>query len=594
MKLTSLQLRKFFSFDQGKGKEDDLTFPSGVTVLVGMNGAGKTAAGLEATCWLLWGKTTRGTVPDGDIVGGFDVGGTTYAVSRERKSKKTTLALLDTGIGAGPTVDLTGQTVTETQGKIDEVFGSWDRFCAERVFSNRLARRFGSSTDKERKALVESILGLERHERAAQEARDELGRRKNLLQNARVEVAGASAARAEAERHAMAALAAAAGAEGLGDIRRRREQARAREEAARLELVAKRAAVEGIARRLQAVQKTVLHLEAEERSTTAAKARVDRQLAELRSKAKTSLEMGDCPVCLTPAKDVPREKMREHFAAELKPLMAERDALAAKLASRVEVEEARADAAKIEAERAKVLAEAAATEREWSTLGEGARRLESALAAAEQVESRQKDAAEAVARAKAVEAQLHGAEEAAEMACLVAEAAVKALGPRGARVRKMNGALARLTAEANAILARMPVDGTGPLRLSIRGSRELASGKEVDEVSVRVDGAGGPEGEYDGASDGERTRLDVAIMLGLARLSGPGEGLVVFDELFDPLDDAGLEAIVEVLGELAVTRQVVVTTHNPRFLDRVPSSSVWKVSRDANGTSRIDRADGPG
>lgn len=588
MNLVDLQLNTFFTYDAALGKVQALAFPSGTTVFVGKNGSGKTAAGLEATCWLLWGKTTRGVSPDGDIVGGFQVGGTTYAISRERKAKKTTLTLLDTGIGAGPTVDLSGQTATETQAKIDEVFGSWERFTAERVFSNRLAKRFGNATDKERKALVESILGLERHERAAQGCRDELGARKNKLQNIRVKVAAASAAHDEAKNALARVPIAAAGDSAL----------RLRGHVADLEAGSDRA--EGVAQaatmrattavdRAAKLQRALDQASSAVRALTEQKLRIDGQITKLRERAKASLEMGDCPVCFTPAKDVPKDRMKSHFASELTPLMAERDGIAKK------IETAKAEAAEVQGDHAKALEEvklaratektarddAAASAREWNA-------AQVSLAAAISAEGEAAKAIAAVERCRLALVAAQAGEEEAEMACLVAEAAVKVLGPRGARVRRMDGALARLTSEANAILARLPVDGTGSLKIKVRGSRALANGKEVDEVSISVTGAGG--GEYDGASDGEKVRLDVGIMLGLARLVGVGEGLIVFDELFDPLDDDGLEAIVEVLDEIAATRQVVITTHNPRFLSLLPASACWKVSRALGGPSVIERS----
>lgn len=587
MKVIDVFPRKFFTY----AAEDEVDFGDGLTVIVGANGAGKTALGLEAVCWTVWGKTTRGTVPDGDVTVMVDVDDDArgWEISRLRKGKRAgALGLRRYGIGGSEEWDdMTGQTSIETQAKIDALVGTWERFCAERVFSQRMQRRFGSATDKERKALLEAVLGLERHERAAKLARAELGARKAKLQAAQQAGAAARAALEQARR-AVEGIDAGIG-ESVESLREavemhRTKAAKAEAEAARLEAEARAAEA-----RSGALGRTATQAARDAQAILQGRDRAAKALAEVDRRLASAAAMGDCPVCMTPSASIPRDKLAAHFQAEAAPLRAE-----VAEGTRA-LEGARAEAAELAEDVQKAQEAASRARRAADEAGRGARALagdaalERALAAEERRAEVRAGAEAEIARCAGLAASAELAEGQAEVACLEVEAAAEALGSKGARVARMDGALASLSAEAGRILARLPVDGTGPLGIKIRGSRELAKGGAVDEVSISVVGAGGPDGEYDGTSDGERARLDAALMLGMSRVAG-GEGLLVFDEIFDPLDGGALEAIAEVLQELATRRQVVVITHNPRFLDLLPASACWKVSREQGAPSRVSRA----
>jgi len=174
-----------------------------------------------------------------------------------------------------------------------------------------------------------------------------------------------------------------------------------------------------------------------------------------------------------------------------------------------------------------------------------------------------------------------------EQRVLEISCAVEVLGSKGARVLQMEGALSRASMEANRVLARLPrVDADETMRVELTARRQGAGGREVDEVGITVSGAG--DGEYEALSDGEQTRVDIALMLGLARAGG-GDGYLVLDELFDALDEAGVDAAAELVEELSRERQVVLVSHNPRFLDRLPGGARWRVSR-RGGRSQVEGA----
>jgi DNA repair exonuclease SbcCD ATPase subunit len=179
----------------------------------------------------------------------------------------------------------------------------------------------------------------------------------------------------------------------------------------------------------------------------------------------------------------------------------------------------------------------------------------------------------------------------------VLSAAEAALGLRGARVQLLARMLSGLEAAANVWLARvasnsagteraaesahLAVKGYGQMRLHLKPYVEKKTGGIADALSLEVEGAGGGFG-YRAASQGERRRIDVALLLALADVAaashGVSPGTLFFDEVFDSLDDAGVDAVCEVLGGLARDRCVVVVTHSPGLANRVQAGTRIKVA----------------
>jgi len=162
----------------------------------------------------------------------------------------------------------------------------------------------------------------------------------------------------------------------------------------------------------------------------------------------------------------------------------------------------------------------------------------------------------------------------------VLNASTEVLGSRGARTLLLGRALHRLKQEANAALAAL---GMG-LAVEVSGTSELKSGKEVAAISIEVKGAGG--GNYRGLSSGERARVDVGLLLGLAELlEDGGEGWVAFDEVFDSLDAPGQEAVATYLDALGQTRQVLVISHHEDLRALFPRGQVLRAARQREGST---------
>lgn len=103
------------------------------------------------------------------------------------------------------------------------------------------------------------------------------------------------------------------------------------------------------------------------------------------------------------------------------------------------------------------------------------------------------------------------------------------------------------------------------LRKGMRVCVEVVPGRAgVDSVKLSVDRGDGVFRPYASLSNGQRRRVDVAMLLSLAQLS-PSTGTLFFDEAFDLLDPPGLEAVCDLLMSFSKTRSIVVISPNPVF-----------------------------
>jgi len=105
----------------------------------------------------------------------------------------------------------------------------------------------------------------------------------------------------------------------------------------------------------------------------------------------------------------------------------------------------------------------------------------------------------------------------------------------------------------------------GEVRVRFLGNTTLKSGEQRDKFDVVCE-VTGAAGSYTQCSDGQRRRGDLITTLALndrtqARLSSPID-LLIMDELFDGLDEVGIEYVMELLRELARTRgSIFCITH---------------------------------
>lgn len=125
----------------------------------------------------------------------------------------------------------------------------------------------------------------------------------------------------------------------------------------------------------------------------------------------------------------------------------------------------------------------------------------------------------------------------------------------------------------------------GSIRISIQPTSELKSGELREKISVTAINQDGAS-IYQGNSGGERKRIDLCILLALQDLVAANAAndirLAIFDEVMDEMDDSGMERVVELLKEKGQTTPVFLISHNgalaAHFEDRLELSKTDAVS----------------
>lgn len=137
------------------------------------------------------------------------------------------------------------------------------------------------------------------------------------------------------------------------------------------------------------------------------------------------------------------------------------------------------------------------------------------------------------------------------------------LGLQGVRAHILGGALSGIESMTNAWLMRIASPGHA-IRLRPYSEKSGSSDAVTDKISMTIEGCGGGYG-YEAASDGEKRRIDVAMLFSLgefeAAAAGTRPGTLWLDEIMDGLDDNGIDAVSEVLQELSQERLIVVISH---------------------------------
>lgn len=104
------------------------------------------------------------------------------------------------------------------------------------------------------------------------------------------------------------------------------------------------------------------------------------------------------------------------------------------------------------------------------------------------------------------------------------------------------------------------------IELEFTTQQQLKNGTNKDKFSVSITNENGDD-DYKGNSGGEKKRIDIAINMALQDLmqsrSNKSIDLIVYDEVFESLDEVGSEAVIHLLQEKANTcGTVLVVTHN--------------------------------
>lgn len=189
MKFLKLKIKNFLSIGELTVKLDS----SGIVLVLGRNedspsassnGAGKSSL-WDALSWCLFGKTLRGIGGD-DVVNRFtgsdcsvilsvENGSGAFEIMRTRRSQEHGNRLIIYKSGT----EISAPTIPEAQAQVDSVVGfSFDVFKTTAIFG-QATLRFAQATDKEKKIILEDLLGITVFEEALRKLRTELNEKQS-------------------------------------------------------------------------------------------------------------------------------------------------------------------------------------------------------------------------------------------------------------------------------------------------------------------------------------------------------------------------------------------------------------------------------
>jgi len=599
----------------------------GLVLVSGKNGRGKSSL-LEATAYagwkrglrdLRWDPWTEGRTGSVEVV--------SDKVSIARKATKTgTISTTWSLPGEQPTK---WETATKSQQALEQVIGDFEVWVRACVFSKAYAQKaaqFGAATDGDRKALLETILGLDYFDIGLKRCRADLAK-------LRVD-------------------------KGLHEQDLRNNVTKLEEKQARLrdteqDLSAHVAVSEpvltplpqvppyvplplttGTAEELRLTTQIKLvdeQIASEEARVTEYRAEIERlavQGVELQTNARhlrekhLRLGAGKCGECDQPVAPATLADLeRAVLSAQENATAVQTAAATARARTQDRLDEALMNSKDLRVRRAQL-----STEK--TTYVEGlkaaARLAESTQTAARAAAQQQRDAVDAAnkqalsewtkaaslkevldSRHRTVSAELRVVQQQidvlnAKVAAVATSIATKeavefALSPKGFRAHILARTLDGLTGCANAALAALQY---GSMQVELRPYGTKADGDAKDAIDLKVTGVGHTYG-YKGCSDGEQRRLDIAFLLALMEVStgalNTADSTLWLDEVFDALDADGVQAVCALIDRLSKTRTVVLIAHSPLLIAALQPAMVLHVESDPQNpeVSRVLRSTRP-
>ncbi|ALO79526.1 exonuclease [Bacillus phage Hobo] len=170
---------------------------------------------------------------------------------------------------------------------------------------------------------------------------------------------------------------------------------------------------------------------------------------------------------------------------------------------------------------------------------------------------------------------------------LALEDVVKVYSNEGVKSHVLDLITPVLNEQGNKYLAQL-AGSNMELKFSTRTPKKDGGFSEKFDVQL-INRAGGDK--YKSNSGGERKRADLAISLAIQDLVLGGTNLIVYDEVFDALDEVGVESTIELLQERVKTiGTIFVITHNQHFSNLFEKRIT--VVKDKNGISTLKEGEG--
>lgn len=616
MRIKTLRAENFLSF----GEAEFNFLDAGLVLVEGencddpsakSNGSGKSAM-IDALVWCLFGKTLRGYENDEVVnrrVGDDclveveienDFGGA-FTITRARRHGKLKNALR-VKASSGELGDMSGPSNTETQAIVERLLGcTMQTFLSSVVFGQDSAYRFSSLTDKEQKEILDEVLGVERFSVACDAARLRYANVSRVVGDTKLAMDQAedSAEKARIEAAEMIDKDESFETERKFKLSVEREKIKkANDWLKKLEPGAYdklKASADKAAKIYASLEDAVSRAAKVANDAVMVQVVADTKVDDLQGQvADHGDRVGACRTCGQ------KTDARKHASvlADLKDkLNAARKAM-----EKVDAEVAAADKQLVAAKRALSDAKVVATDAQKEVNENAAQAAEEKLwrrrvvEVSERVAELEKETNPYYALARKAESRrnYHESECRVLSARLVEEEAklkvaefwIKAFGAKGLRSLLLDSSLPILNEKASSV--SQIVTG-GAITIEFNATSDLKSGKTVDKFEVKVDNKHGA-GSYLGNSAGERAKVDLCVGLALQQLvasrASASFNLCFFDEIFDHLDSAAHERVVEVLSEID-KESVYVVSHNDDLKSWFPSTL---LVRKKNGFSTVEES----
>lgn len=600
----------------------DLSLP-GVTTVEGIienkpgctsNGAGKTGL-LEALTWAIYDRcirpdyngddvirddSTGGCFVEVDIVGGEQPLKVIHYRGHPDKEKRNKIFLFVDGH------DVTAGTNEETKLAIVRQLGmDYTGFTNRAAFCARTdVKKFFTATDSERKAVLDNLLGLQLYADAERVTRIML---RGVLEESEKE--GAEADRLNVligEKQALLARfgdkermdEARIAVQGQKVIYRRVEKqvvaAKEEYDAALQQSTLHKAAHEGKVagyqkalvefRKSDIVSQSAIH----QLLKDAGQADGERIAAEKHKAALAKLSGAECPLC---------EQV-------IKP--AHVKAVAAKAEKEMSSLGCKADALVMEAEMKRNLLPLPPSPPDMQALNDARQATASAQSALANLEKRlqtigagvklaEQEYDDAVSRVELTETEVQEMENAVHAHALAKQNLAGQIGDlafwadgfgnKGLKSFLIEAEIPAINQAATGYVRQLCGEGA-VVRLS--PTKTLKSKKDAVREEITVEGMiPGCTRSYKGASTGQKTRMDLALILGMRDTrSAGGLNQLFVDELFDGLDSAGIPRAAAMLEELAETMPVLLVSHDDRLRDI--GKQTLRVFHDGNGCATVE------
>lgn len=571
------------------------------------NGSGKTTIFIDAPSWCLFGETSRGYSNDEVINNkiGKDcfvrvhmrVGGQDIAVTRGRKHKQ----YKDRIILVVDDKDQTKATNRETQDDINKLLGmNAQTFLNSVMFGATPGYRFSGLTDKQQKEVFDDALGIaefaaayENARAKLREAKEELDHQVDLLETVQT---------------------------GIKQTKKRLRELQESEEGYEEEVARKRKQLttlrnEGHDRRVALEKKIVkVSVKDAQHAVDVARREWDRMYTTVtdhvaQEKAQSKIVIGlkrkleelndndedyTCDTCGSDVNEDTRKRHKKHIKDDLAAEQEKFNAIKQKLLDTQQELDIIASEKKKAEKRLGEAHDAVNVNRKLEAkVQEAWRDTQDAISKLEDLDKQKSPYKPLIKKCKRELEKVTAKESELNLLCRGYEKEVDQLefwaegyGTKGLRSYLIDTALPFLNERVERY-AQMVTDGS--IEIQFKTQSKLKGGSTVDRFEVAVFNKHGAD-TYKGNSGGEKAKVDLCVGLALQDLvvsrAKTKTNVAFFDEVFDRMDEAGVERAVNVLTEIAKDREsVFVVTHLEALKSYFPST-ITVVKR--KGISRLE------